>query len=95
VALILAYSKYSVKGKIVVAPQKLAGWLRRTNAKIPRPSPSPYSMRCRASLGARNDGGGGGPSGEGQAGDNLVDFAHDADGFRKGDDDFLVMVNVV
>ena len=35
------------------------------------------------------------PSGQGPAGDEGVDFAHEADGFGDGDDDFLVVVNVV
>ena len=29
------------------------------------------------------------------AGDDVVNFAHEADGFGEGDDDFLVMVNVI
>ena len=33
--------------------------------------------------------------GQGPAGDDGVDLGHDADGFGEGDDDFLVMINVV
>lgn len=33
--------------------------------------------------------------GEGPARDDVVDFFHNADGFGDGDDDFLVVVNVV
>ena len=35
------------------------------------------------------------PLGQGPAGDDFVDFLHDADGFGDGDDDFLVVVDVV